>query len=107
MVNRLYIGKVGHGSLVVSTCEEPGKGDLAILSASDVGRVLRVLSEHRFEMEMESADGDFKLVRSSPESSYDYEGSVCGTKFGLTLSFGHVLMCALERAAFDLVKMRD
>lgn len=105
MINRLYIGKVGHGSLVVSTCEEPGKGDLAILSASDVGRVLRVLSEHRFEME--SADGDFKLVRSSPESSYDYEGSVCGTKFGLTLSFGHVLMCALERAAFDLVKMRD
>lgn len=105
MVNRLYIGKVGHGSLVVSTCEEPGKGDLAILSASDVGRVLCVLSERR--LEMESVDGDFKLVRSSPASSYDYEGSVCGTKFGLTLSFGHVLMCALERAAFDLVKMRD
>lgn len=105
MFNRLYIGRVGHGSLVVSTCEDPGKGDLAILSAGDVGRVLRVLSEHRFEME--SADGDFKLARSSPASSYDFEGSVRGTKFGLTLSFGHVLMCALERAAFDLVKMRD
>lgn len=105
MTNRLYIADAQTGSLTISDCDKFGRGNLALLTVSDVGAALRVLSGHRSQMA--SADGDFKLWLGAPGGDYDFEGVICGTSFGFTVSFAHVLRCALEKTAFDLVKMRD
>ena len=100
----IFIESVEPGAVVLTDSAKFMEGNRAMLGPGDVGALLRVLSENRSEMG--SLDGDFELRRARPDEPHDYAGRICGEEFGLSVSFAHVLRCALERACLDVIRTR-
>lgn len=105
MKTNLFIESVEPGAVVLTDAPKFMEGHRALLGVGDVGCLLRVLSECRSEMK--SLDGDFELRRAKgDEEPYDYMGRICGEEFGMSVTFAHVLKCALERACLDISRTR-
>lgn len=105
MNKMIYIDSVEPGAVTL-TDTKTSDGHRALLGIGDVGCLLRVLSECRSEMK--SLDGDFEFRRAKgDEESYDYMGRICGKEFGMSITFAHVLKCALERACLDISRTKS